>query len=53
MDLTFTEERDTIGKLARELFERRTTPELLTELEACAAAQLAGIGCTYTSGGHR
>jgi 3-oxocholest-4-en-26-oyl-CoA dehydrogenase beta subunit len=33
MDFTFTEEQDTISKLARELFERRATPERLTELE--------------------
>lgn len=34
MDFTFTEEQETISKLARELFERRATPEHLTELEA-------------------
>ena len=34
MDFTFTEEQETIAKLARDLFERRTTPERLTELEA-------------------
>ncbi len=34
MDFTFTEEQETITKLARELFERRATPERLTELEA-------------------
>ncbi|SOJ54234.1 Acyl-CoA dehydrogenase FadE27 [Mycobacterium simulans] len=34
MDFTFTEEQETIAKLARELFERRATPERLTELEA-------------------
>jgi alkylation response protein AidB-like acyl-CoA dehydrogenase len=34
MDFTFTEEQSTISKLARELFERRATPERLTELEA-------------------
>ena len=34
MDFTFTEEQATISKLARELFERRATPERLTELEA-------------------
>jgi alkylation response protein AidB-like acyl-CoA dehydrogenase len=33
MDFTFTEEQQTIAKLARELFERRATPERLTELE--------------------
>jgi 3-oxocholest-4-en-26-oyl-CoA dehydrogenase beta subunit len=34
MDFTFTEEQESIGKLARDLFERRATPERLTELEA-------------------
>ncbi|GAB5025213.1 hypothetical protein JHV675_51740 [Mycobacterium avium subsp. hominissuis] len=34
MDFSFTEEQETIGKLARDLFERRATPERLTELEA-------------------
>jgi 3-oxocholest-4-en-26-oyl-CoA dehydrogenase beta subunit len=34
VDFTFTEEQQTIAKMARELFERRATPERLTELEA-------------------
>ena len=34
MDFTFTEEQQTISKLARDVFERRATPERLTELEA-------------------
>jgi alkylation response protein AidB-like acyl-CoA dehydrogenase len=34
MDFTFTEEQATISQLAREIFERRATPERLTELEA-------------------
>ncbi len=34
MDFTFTEEQETITKLARELFERRATPEHLTALES-------------------
>jgi alkylation response protein AidB-like acyl-CoA dehydrogenase len=34
MDFTFSEEQETISKLARKLFERRVTPERLTELEA-------------------
>lgn len=34
MDFTFTEEQETIAKLARELFDRRATPDRLTELEA-------------------
>jgi 3-oxocholest-4-en-26-oyl-CoA dehydrogenase beta subunit len=33
MDFTFTEEQETISKLARDLFARRATPERLTELE--------------------
>jgi alkylation response protein AidB-like acyl-CoA dehydrogenase len=33
MDFTFTEEQETIGKVARQLFEHRATPERLTELE--------------------
>ena len=34
MDFTFTEEQETISKLAADVFERRATPERLTELEA-------------------
>ena len=34
MDFSFTEEQETIAKLARDLFERRATPDRLTELEA-------------------
>lgn len=34
MYFTFSEVQETISKLARELFERRATPERLTELEA-------------------
>jgi alkylation response protein AidB-like acyl-CoA dehydrogenase len=34
MDFTFTEDQETIAKLAREIFERRATPDRLTELEA-------------------
>ena len=34
MDFTFTEEQETITKVARQLFEHRVTPEHLTELEA-------------------
>ena len=33
MDFTFTEEQETIAKVARQLFEHRATPERLTELE--------------------
>jgi hypothetical protein len=31
MDFTFSEEQEMIAKPARELFERRTTPERLTK----------------------
>ncbi len=34
MDFTFTEEQETIAKVARDLFERRAAPEHLTELES-------------------
>ncbi|MDG4668191.1 acyl-CoA dehydrogenase family protein, partial [Mycobacterium sp. 236(2023)] len=34
MDFTFTEEQETVGKVARQLFEARATPEHLAELEA-------------------
>jgi 3-oxocholest-4-en-26-oyl-CoA dehydrogenase beta subunit len=34
MDFTFTEEQETVAKVARDLFDRRTSPEHLTELEA-------------------
>jgi alkylation response protein AidB-like acyl-CoA dehydrogenase len=34
MDFTFTEEQETIAKLARELFDRRAVPKRLTQLEA-------------------
>ena len=34
MDFTFTDEQETISKLARDVLERRATPERLTELEA-------------------
>ncbi|MCV7196075.1 acyl-CoA dehydrogenase family protein [Mycobacterium angelicum] len=39
MDFTFTEEQETISKLARELLERRATPERMTELEAGPGAR--------------
>jgi alkylation response protein AidB-like acyl-CoA dehydrogenase len=63
MDFTFTEEQETIRKMARELFERRATPERLTELEAgqtrydgalwneLAAADLLGTGLPESVGG--
>ena len=34
MDFTFTEDQETISKLARDVLQRRATPERLTELEA-------------------
>ena len=34
MDFSFTEEQETVAKVARQLFEHRATPEHLTELEA-------------------
>src|ERR1700759_3538935 len=64
MDFTLSEEQETIGTLAREIFERRATPERLTELEAgesrydaalwqeLAAADLLGIGLPEALGGN-
>ena len=63
MDFTFTEEQDTIAKVARQLFEHRATPERLTELEAAdnrfdaalwqelATADLLGIALPDNVGG--
>lgn len=63
MDFDFTEEQETIAKLARDLFERRATPERLTELEAgdirydealwkeLAAADLLGTALPESVGG--
>ncbi len=34
MDFSFTEEQETVGKVARQLFEHRATPEHLAELES-------------------
>ena len=63
MDFSFSEEQETIAKVARELFERRCSPERLTELEAAetrydaslwkelAAADLLGIALPETAGG--
>ncbi|MGZ5365109.1 MAG: acyl-CoA dehydrogenase family protein [Mycobacterium sp.] len=63
MDFTFTEEQETIAKVARQLFERRTAPERLTELEAddvrfdaalwseLATADLLGIALPENVGG--
>lgn len=64
MDFTFTEEQETISKLARELFERRATPQRLAELEAgetrydaalwqeLAAVDLLGTGLPESLGGN-
>jgi alkylation response protein AidB-like acyl-CoA dehydrogenase len=63
MDFTFTEEQETIANLARQLFELRSTPEHLTELEAggsrydaalwreLATADLLGIALPEKIGG--
>lgn len=63
MDFTFSEEQETIAKVARDLFERRATPERLTELESgsvrydaalwneLAAADLLGIALPESVGG--
>lgn len=63
MDFSFTDEQQTIGKVARQLFERRATPERLTELEAgetrhdaqlwaeLASADLLGISLPESFGG--
>src|SRR6185437_16117994 len=63
MDFTFTEEQETIAKVARQLFEHRATPERLTELEAgdvryddalwreLAGADLLGIALPENVGG--
>lgn len=64
MDFDFTDEQETIAKLARDLFERRATPERLTELEAgdvrhddalwkeLAAADLLGTALPESVGGN-
>lgn len=43
MDFTFTEEQETIRKLAADVFERRATPDRLTELEAGEFRYDAGL----------
>ena len=64
MDFTFTEEQETISKLARDVFDRRATPQRLTELEAgdtrydaglwkeLAAADLLGTALPESLGGN-
>src|SRR3954466_12481734 len=63
MDFTFTEDQETIGKVARHLLEHRATPEHLTELEGgdvrydaalwreLAKADLLGISLPENVGG--
>ena len=63
MDFSFTEEQETVGKVARQLFEHRATPEHLTELEAgemrydgplwreLATSDLLGIALPESVGG--
>ncbi|MCV7260033.1 acyl-CoA dehydrogenase family protein [Mycobacterium shimoidei] len=63
MDFTFTEEQEAVGKVARQLFEHRATPEHLTELESghvrfdaglwneLASADLLGIALPESVGG--
>ncbi len=63
MDFTFTEDQETVAKVARQLFEHRATPEHLTELESgdvrydealwreLAAADLLGISLPESVGG--
>lgn len=63
MDFSFSEEQETVGKVARQLFEHRASPERLTELESSAArfdaalwrelasADLLGIALPESAGG--
>lgn len=63
MDFEFSEDQETVGKIARELFEHRATPEQLTDLEAgdvrhdpalwreLASADLLGISLPDSFGG--
>jgi 3-oxocholest-4-en-26-oyl-CoA dehydrogenase beta subunit len=65
MDFTFTEEQESISKLARDLFERRATPDRLTELETgqvsydaalwkeLASVDLLGVALPESVGGSR
>ncbi len=64
MDFTFTDEQETISKLARDVFDRRATPQRLTEIEAgesrydadlwkeLAAADLLGTALPESLGGN-
>jgi 3-oxocholest-4-en-26-oyl-CoA dehydrogenase beta subunit len=63
MDFSFTEEQETVGKVARQLFEHRATPEHLSELESgevrydaalwseLATSDLLGIALPESVGG--
>ncbi|WP_293010402.1 acyl-CoA dehydrogenase family protein [Mycobacterium sp.] len=63
MDFSFSEEQETVGKVARQLFEHRATPERLTVLESgehrfdadlwseLASADLLGIALPEAVGG--
>lgn len=63
MDFSFSEDQETVGKVARQLFEHRATPERLTELESgevrydaalwneLAASDLLGIALPESVGG--
>ncbi|KBZ60937.1 acyl-CoA dehydrogenase family protein [Mycobacterium colombiense] len=63
MDFSFTEEQETVGKVARQLFEHRATPEHLTDLESgehrydralwreLASSDLLGIALPEAVGG--
>jgi alkylation response protein AidB-like acyl-CoA dehydrogenase len=64
MDFSFTEEQETIAKLARDLFERRATPDRLAALEGgdirydaplwkeLAAVDLLGTALPESAGGN-
>lgn len=63
MDFSFTEDQETVGKVARQLLEHRATPEHLTDIEAgevrydaalwseLAASDLLGIALPEAVGG--
>ncbi|KUH82948.1 MULTISPECIES: acyl-CoA dehydrogenase family protein [unclassified Mycobacterium] len=63
MDFTFSDEQETVAKVARQLFEHRATPERLTELESgdirydpalwaeLASSDLLGIALPEAVGG--
>lgn len=63
MDFSFSEDQETVGKVARQLFEHRATPERLTELESgearydaalwreLASSDLLGIALPESVGG--